>query len=100
MPKITVKAQLLGSVLALILICIATVARYYSDVEKGIGIQSLYKPLLLWTIAFIDYGIIVSISYLKGVLGKHIPFYKAIVYIALVILIACITWAIILEHTL
>jgi len=100
MPRISVRTQLLGGVLALVLICIATVLRFYSYVEKGIDMQLLYKPLLLWTLVFIDYGIVLYVSYLKEVLGKHIPSYKTIVYAALAILTVCMAWAIILEYKL
>jgi len=100
MPRISVETQLLGGTLALISVCIATIFRFYSYVEKGINMQLLYKPLLLWAIAFINYGVVLYISYLKEVLGKHIPSYKTITYTALTILIACMVWAVILEYTL
>ena len=100
MPRISVKTQLLGSALALVLICIATVLRFYSYVKKGIDIQLLYKPSLLWTLVFIDYGIVLYVSYLKEVLGKHIPSHKTMIYVALAILMVCMAWAIILEYAL
>ena len=100
MPKISVKTQLLGGTLALISVCIATIFRFYSYVEKGISIQLLYKPLLLWSIAFIIYGMVLYVSYLKEVLGRPIPSYKTVTYAALAILIVCMVWAVILEHSL
>ena len=100
MPRISVKTQLLGAAIALVSICIATILRFYSYIEKGIDIQLLYEPLLLWTLVFIDYGIVLYISYCKEVLGKHIPSYKTIIYATLAILIVSMAWAIILEYTL
>ena len=100
MPKISARAQLLFSLLALVFACAGMVARFYSYVEKGISIDKLYTPLVLWVVAFIDFAFIIYLGYLKEVLKKHIPFYKTIVYTALAILALCIVWAMVLEYTL
>ena len=52
------------------------------------------------SIAFIIYGMVLYVSYLKEVLGKLIPSYKTVTYAALAILIVCMVWAVILEYSL
>ena len=100
MPRISVRTQILCSLLALAFIGVATVFRLYSYTEKGIEAHSLYAPLTLWIAAFIDYAFIIYLSYLKEVLRKRVPAYKIITYIALAALAVCTVCATLLEYTL
>ena len=100
MPRFSVKTQLLSSLLALILVCAATLARFYSYIEKGISVDELYTPLTLWIIVFTDYVLVIYLGYLKEIKKKHIASYKVITCIALFMLIVCMVWALILEYTL
>ena len=98
MPRITVKTGLLCSLLALILICIATLARFFSYLESGVDISKLYVPALLWLIILTDDALVIYLNYLKEVKGKYISHYKPIIYyVALPVLIICVVWAVILE---
>jgi len=98
MPRISVKTQLLGSLLALIIIYTATVIRFYSYVKEGISIEKLYVPLALWIAVFVNYAFLIYLTYLKDIKKKHVLSYRIITYMALAILAICVAWAVVLEY--